>query len=135
MSINTPLVLTSLFLTLLVHPGFGLRAMKTYDCKHVRAHSPSECVLVTNSPNKVATGDEIVDLAHNNVVDVYDFFVQQFGWRSMDGNDTTIQTLTHYGGTIDFSFFSPEHGMFMAFSDGDGWMQGPWPQLDIGTSE
>jgi Zn-dependent metalloprotease len=133
MKINALLVLPSLFLTVVVHPVLGQRTMKTYNCNQVKAYSPSECVVATTSPNKVATGDNIVDLAHNNAIDVYDFFVQQFGWRGMDGKDKTTQTLTHYGD--EWAFFSIQHGWFMAFGDGDGWSLGSFPQLDMGRSE
>jgi Zn-dependent metalloprotease len=117
-----------------VHPKvFGARTMVTYHCNFLEASFLSQCDVVSTSPNKINSGDPTVDLAHNNVVDVYNFYLQKFGRKSMDGNDMTIQTLTHYGFLYNNAFFSPEEGGVLGFGDGDQVFFGNWAELDVGT--
>jgi Zn-dependent metalloprotease len=117
-----------------VHPKvFGARTMDTYNCNSLFADFLSECDVASTSPNKINSGDPTVDLAHNNLVDIYSFYLSQFGRKSMDGNDMKIQTLTHYGEQMNNAFFTAVQGGFLAFGDGDGAVFGNWAQLDVGT--
>jgi Zn-dependent metalloprotease len=117
-----------------VHPKvFGGRTMVTYDCNQVEVDLISQCDVVSTSPNKISSGDPTVDLAHNNIVDIYDFYLQKFGRRSMDGNDIKIQTLTHYGFGLNNAFFTSEQGGVLAFGDGDQIFYRNWAQMDVGT--
>jgi Zn-dependent metalloprotease len=107
--------------------------MDTYNCNSLFADFLSECDVASTSPNKINSGDPTVDLAHNNLVDIYSFYLSQFGRKSMDGNDMKIQTLTHYGEQMNNAFFTAVQGGFLAFGDGDGAVFGNWAQLDVGT--
>jgi Zn-dependent metalloprotease len=117
-----------------VHPKvFGARTMTTYHCNSIEVDYPSQCTIRTNSSDKISTGDRILDGAHNNEVDVYDFYAQHFGRKGMDGNELKVQTLTHYGMLYNNAFFSSEFGGFLAYGDGDGFQYDYWAQLDVGT--
>jgi hypothetical protein len=115
--------------------------MTTYQCNNYDAEElvlegdfVKYCDVVTTDPNRVDTGDETVDLAHNNLADVYDFYQQQFDWTGIDDKDKMIQTLTHVGYSYNNAFYTDAFGGLFGFGDGDGYEYGNWAEVDVGRS-
>jgi Zn-dependent metalloprotease len=102
-------------LLLAVHPQlFRIRDLQTIHCF---TFNWSTCYLISASPNKIyAPSYPAAQDAHNNVVDVYDFYEAHFGRRSMDGQDGVIRSVV--GWNYDDSYFSPPN--FLVFGNGNG---------------
>jgi Thermolysin metallopeptidase, catalytic domain/Fungalysin/Thermolysin Propeptide Motif len=117
-----------------VHPQvMGARSMTTYNCHNLVPNLLTDCSIASTSPNKVNFGDPPLDAAHNNAVDVYDFYQLHFGRKGMDGNDLKIQTLAHYGVNYNNAVFTSNAGGVLFYGDGDGLMYDHWAQFDIGA--
>jgi Zn-dependent metalloprotease len=103
---------------LAIHPKLSrARSLATYDCRN----RTTSCSVVSTSPDKIVASDIVAQDAHNNVVDAYEFFATNFGWRSFDNQEGAIEVFVHYGlNYTDSYFFSTGNKNWLVFGDGDG---------------
>jgi hypothetical protein len=62
----------------------GTPFIETYDCQETT--SAGSCILVSNSPTDISTGDLAIDLAHNYAIATYKYYWEHFQRDSIDGN-------------------------------------------------
>jgi Zn-dependent metalloprotease len=114
-------------LLLAVHPQlFRIRSVQTYDCP---TFNGSSCIMISDSPNKISTPYPAARDAHNNVIDVYDFYAAQFGRLSMDGQDGPIIIVVGLNISESY-FFGPR---LLLFGNGDGTANGSFWIASITT--
>jgi bacillolysin len=63
------------------------------------------------------TGNQVIDVVHENTKGVYDFFKENFGRDSIDGKGMTLKSVVHYGNNYNNAFWN---GRQMTYGDGDG---------------
>ncbi|MCW2926741.1 MAG: peptidase family protein [Thermoleophilia bacterium] len=63
------------------------------------------------------TGDEVLDVAHDNAEGVYDFYHSKFGRDSIDDRGMKLKSVVHYGNKYNNAFWNGSH---MTYGDGDG---------------
>jgi Zn-dependent metalloprotease len=101
-------------LLLAVHPQlFRIRSLATIHCSEL---NESSCSLISTSPDKISIPYPAAQDAHNNVVDVYDFYEAQFGRLSIDGQEGAIGIVV--GLNFSDSFFVAPN--FLVFGNGNG---------------
>jgi Zn-dependent metalloprotease len=102
-----------------VHPQvMGARSLSTFDCRR-REGGPSDCKLLSSSPDKIVSQKKAAEDAHNSAVDAYDFFKNFFDRDSFDGKGGTIRSFTNYGSFYNNAFYSGVFGG-MVYGNGDG---------------
>jgi bacillolysin len=116
------------------------------DCNTLEA---PDCVLpgtLVRSEAGPASGDAVVDVAHDNFGTVYDYFKNTFGRDSYDNAGHTIRSTVHMGQDFSNAFWCPDDcaaafgstpdGEQFAFGDGDGVQFAPMGQaLDVVAHE
>jgi bacillolysin/thermolysin len=63
------------------------------------------------------TGDQVLDVAHDNAKGVYDFFKSKFDRDSIDGRGMKLKSVVHHGNKYNNAFWNGSH---MTYGDGDG---------------
>ncbi|CAB9526445.1 Extracellular elastase [Seminavis robusta] len=110
--------------------GSGIPTMETYDCQESYGDN---CVLVSENPGPILTGDVALDAAHNNAYLTYQYFWDGFGRDSMDGAGMPLISRVHYGVDYNNAFWD---GTRMTYGDGDGVIFIPLSQgLDVVAHE
>jgi Zn-dependent metalloprotease len=99
---------------LAVHPQLHrIRSLSTLNCL---TSGLDQCSLISNSSEKIVTPNAAAQDAHNNVLDVYDFYETRFGRFSMDGFDGHINIIV---GIDDVESVFDNTGSLI-FGNGDG---------------
>lgn len=78
------------------------------------------------------SGDEVLDIAHDNAKGVYDFFKSKFDRDSIDGKGMKLKSIVHYGNKYNNAFWNGSH---MTYGDGDGVMFAPLVSSDVVAHE
>jgi Zn-dependent metalloprotease len=101
---------------LAVHPQlYRIRSLSTLNCLTVTSKL-DQCSLISNSSDKIVTPDAAAQDAHNNVLDVYDFYKTRFARFSMDGYDGHINIIVGID-DVESAFINPSS---LIFGNGDG---------------
>ncbi|NOK17290.1 M4 family metallopeptidase [Corallococcus carmarthensis] len=100
------------------------RNRKTYTAKN-RTTLPGTLV---RSEGQGASGDALLDQAHDNAGFTYDFYATVFGRDSYDGLGTTLTSSVHYSKNYVNAFWD---GTQMVYGDGDGVQSSALTVLDV----
>jgi Zn-dependent metalloprotease len=100
------------------------RDRKTYDANS-RNRLPGS---LARTEAQGATGDWVVDLAHDNAGLTYDFYASVLGRDGFDGSGGTITSTVHYQRNYVNAFWN---GTQMVYGDGDGTTASPLVVLDV----
>ncbi|GMU04812.1 M4 family metallopeptidase [Corallococcus caeni] len=100
------------------------RNRKTYTAKN-RTTLPGTLV---RSEGQGASGDALLDQAHDNAGFTYDFYANVFGRDSYDGLGTTLTSSVHYSKNYVNAFWD---GTQMVYGDGDGVQSSALTVLDV----
>ncbi|MFP2895981.1 M4 family metallopeptidase [Corallococcus sp. 4LFB] len=100
------------------------RNRKTYTAKN-RTTLPGTLV---RSEGQGASGDVLLDQAHDNAGFTYDFYANVFGRDSYDGLGTTLTSSVHYSKNYVNAFWD---GTQMVYGDGDGVQSSALTVLDV----
>lgn len=110
---------------------------------------PPYCVLpgtLMRTEGGSATGDSVVDAAHNHAGTVYDYYSTEFGRDSYDGLGHSIRSTVHFGVNWNNAAWCPDScaavfgsgsdGEQMIYGDGDGTNMSPLAQdIDVVAHE
>ncbi|MBZ4377398.1 M4 family metallopeptidase [Corallococcus sp. AS-1-6] len=100
------------------------RNRKTYTAKN-RTTLPGTLV---RSEGQGASGDAVLDQAHDNAGFTYDFYSSVFGRDSYDGLGTALTSSVHYSKNYVNAFWN---GTQMVYGDGDGSQSSALTVLDV----
>ncbi|MHA7627934.1 M4 family metallopeptidase [Corallococcus sp. M7] len=100
------------------------RNRKTYTAKN-RTTLPGTLV---RSEGQGASGDAVLDQAHDNAGFTYDFYANVFGRDSYDGLGTALTSSVHYSKNYVNAFWN---GTQMVYGDGDGSQSSALTVLDV----
>ncbi len=75
-----------------------------------------------------ASGDAVLDAAHDNAGITYDFYFSRFGRDSYNGAGATLTSTVHYSRNYVNAYWN---GTQMVYGDGDGSQSGPLTVLDV----
>ncbi|WP_375756371.1 M4 family metallopeptidase [Corallococcus exercitus] len=100
------------------------RNRKTYTAKN-RTTLPGTLV---RSEGQGASGDAVLDQAHDNAGFTYDFYANVFGRDSYDGMGTPLTSSVHYSKNYVNAFWN---GTQMVYGDGDGAQSNALTVLDV----
>ncbi|MBN8469948.1 M4 family metallopeptidase [Corallococcus exiguus] len=100
------------------------RNRKTYTAKN-RTTLPGTLV---RSEGQGASGDAVLDQAHDNAGFTYDFYATVFGRDSYDGLGTALTSSVHYSKNYVNAFWN---GTQMVYGDGDGSQSSALTVLDV----
>ncbi|HSP79152.1 MAG TPA: M4 family metallopeptidase, partial [Myxococcaceae bacterium] len=104
------------------------RNRKTYTAKN-RTSLPGTLV---RSEGQGASGDDILDMAHDNAGYTYDFYFNMFGRDSYNGAGATLTSTVHYSRNYVNAFWN---GSQMVYGDGDGSQSSALTVLDVVAHE
>ncbi len=104
------------------------RNRNTYTAKN-RTSLPGTLV---RSEGQGASGDDILDMAHDNAGYTYDFYFNMFGRDSYDGAGATLTSSVHYSRNYVNAFWN---GTQMVYGDGDGTQSSALTVLDVVAHE
>ncbi|SEM72192.1 bacillolysin/thermolysin [Mesobacillus persicus] len=96
------------------HPN--LEGIITYDAKNDGSAS-NDTVFTGNSASFKSDYDRAAVDAHYNSEKVYEYFLNEHGRNSLDGEGMAIQSFVHYGQDYNNAFWN---GRWMTYGDGDG---------------
>jgi bacillolysin len=100
----------------------------TYDANHGTGG-----VVLKRREGQPATGDAVLDAAHDNAGKVYDFYSTTFGRDSWDNQGDSIRSIVHFDVNYNNAFWD---GNSLTYGDGDGSNFGPFSQaLDVVAHE
>jgi bacillolysin len=94
----------------------NLGGILTYDAKN-DGNSSNDTLYVGNSAAFIGDYDRAAVDAHYNSEKVYDYFLNEHGRNSLDGEGMAINSYVHYGSNYNNAFWN---GRFMTYGDGDG---------------
>jgi Zn-dependent metalloprotease len=104
------------------------RNRKTYTAGN-RTTLPGTLV---RSEGQGASGDVVLDAAHDNAGITYDFYFGKFGRDSYNGAGATLTSSVHYSRNYVNAYWD---GTQMVYGDGDGVDSGPLTVLDVVAHE
>lgn len=94
----------------------NLGGIVTYDAKNDYSFS-NDTVHMGNSAAFISDYDRAAVDAHYNSEKVYDYFLNEHGRNSLDGNGMAIISRVHYGNNYNNASWN---GRWMTYGDGDG---------------
>lgn len=94
----------------------NLGGIVTYDAKNDNTSS-NDTVYVGNSAAFISDYDRAAVDAHYNSEKVYNYFLNEHGRNSLDGNGMAIISKVHYGNNYNNASWN---GRWMTYGDGDG---------------
>ncbi|WP_226646937.1 M4 family metallopeptidase [Mesobacillus subterraneus] len=94
----------------------NLGGIVTYDAKNDYSSS-NDSVHIGNSAAFISDYDRAAVDAHYNSEKVYDYFLNEHGRNSLDGNGMAIISKVHYGNNYNNASWN---GRWMTYGDGDG---------------
>lgn len=94
----------------------NLQGIFTYDAKN-DGNSSNDTLYVGNSAAFIGDYDRAAVDAHYNSEKVYDYFLNEHGRNSLDGEGMAINSYVHYGSNYNNAFWNGRH---MTYGDGDG---------------
>ncbi|MBT2642711.1 peptidase M4 family protein [Bacillus sp. ISL-41] len=94
----------------------NLGGIVTYDAKNDNTSS-NDTVYVGNSASFISDYDRAAVDAHYNSEKVYNYFLNEHGRNSLDGNGMAIISKVHYGNNYNNASWN---GRWMTYGDGDG---------------
>ncbi|WNF25100.1 M4 family metallopeptidase [Mesobacillus jeotgali] len=94
----------------------NLGGIVTYDAKNDYSSS-NDTVYMGNSAAFISDYDRAAVDAHYNSEKVYDYFLNEHGRNSLDGNGMAIISRVHYGNNYNNASWN---GRWMTYGDGDG---------------
>lgn len=94
----------------------NLGGIETYDAKNDYTAS-NDTLYVGNSAEFFSDYDRAAVDAHYNSEKVYDYFLNEHGRNSLDGNGMAIISKVHYGNNYNNASWN---GRWMTYGDGDG---------------
>jgi bacillolysin len=110
----------------------NLGGIVTYDAKNDNTSS-NDTVYVGNSAAFIGDYDRAAVDAHYNSEKVYDYFLNEHGRNSLDGNGMAIISKVHYGTNYNNASWN---GRWMTYGDGDGvFMTSLSAGLDVAAHE
>ncbi|KAA0546395.1 peptidase M4 family protein [Bacillus sp. BGMRC 2118] len=110
----------------------NLGGIITYDAKNDNTSS-NDTVYVGNSASFKEDYDRALVDAHYNSEKVYDYFLNEHGRNSLDGNGMAIISRVHYGNNYNNASWN---GRWMTYGDGDGvFMTSLSAGLDVAAHE
>lgn len=96
------------------HPN--LEGILTYDSKN-DGNTRNDTLFTGNSASFMSDYDRAAVDAHYNSEKVYDYFLNEHGRNSLDGEGMAIKSYVHYGNNYNNAFWN---GAWMTYGDGDG---------------
>jgi bacillolysin len=110
----------------------NLGGIETYDAKNDNS-SRNDTLYVGNSAAFIGDYDRAAVDAHFNSEMVYDYFLNEHGRNSLDGNGMAIISKVHYGTNYNNASWN---GRWMTYGDGDGvFMTSLSAGLDVAAHE
>ncbi|MBM7693637.1 Zn-dependent metalloprotease [Peribacillus deserti] len=110
----------------------NLGGIETYDAKNDNTAS-NDTLYVGNSAAFISDYDRAAVDAHYNSEKVYDYFLNEHGRNSLDGNGMAIISKVHYGTNYNNASWN---GRWMTYGDGDGiFMTSLSAGLDVAAHE
>jgi bacillolysin len=110
----------------------NLGGIVTYDAKNDNSSS-NDTVYVGNSAAFIGDYDRAAVDAHYNSEKVYDYFLNEHGRNSLDGQGMAIISRVHYGNNYNNASWN---GRWMTYGDGDGvFMTSLSAGLDVAAHE
>jgi bacillolysin len=110
----------------------NLGGIVTYDAKNDNTSS-NDTVYVGDSASFIGDYDRALVDAHYNSEKVYDYFLNEHGRNSLDGNGMAIISRVHYGTNYNNASWN---GRWMTYGDGDGvFMTSLSAGLDVAAHE
>ncbi|MFK9094009.1 M4 family metallopeptidase [Bacillus salipaludis] len=94
----------------------GLDGILTYDAKNDNSSS-NDTLYVGNSAAFIGDYDRALVDAHYNSEKVYDYYLNEHGRNSLDGEGMAIISKVHYGNNYNNASWN---GRWMTYGDGDG---------------
>jgi len=94
----------------------NLEGIFTYDAKN-DGSSANDTMYVGNSASFKSDYDRAAVDAHYNSEKVYDYYLNEHGRNSLDGEGMAIVSKVHYGENYNNAFWN---GSYMTYGDGDG---------------
>jgi Zn-dependent metalloprotease len=94
----------------------NLEGIFTYDAKN-DGRASNDTLYVGNSAAFIGDYDRAAVDAHYNSEKVYDYFLNEHGRNSLDGEGMAIVSKVHYGNNYNNAFWN---GSYMTYGDGDG---------------
>lgn len=94
----------------------NLVGIETYDAKN-DSTSSNDTLYVGNSAAFIGDYDRAAVDAHYNSEKVYEYFLNEHGRNSLDGNGMAIISKVHYGNNYNNASWN---GRWMTYGDGDG---------------
>lgn len=112
-------------------PAYRLRQSKvqTFDMNNGTYHGGATDVT-SNTPH--FTNDPTAVQAHWGAEQTYQYFLQEHGRNSFDGEGSVIRSYVHYGSKYNNAFWD---GLRMTYGDGDGVNYTPLVSIDIVAHE
>ncbi|RFU61855.1 M4 family metallopeptidase [Peribacillus glennii] len=94
----------------------NLQGIFTYDSKN-DGISSNDTLYIGNSAAFIGDYDRAAVDAHYNSEKVYDYYLNEHGRNSLDGEGMAIKSYVHYGNNYNNAFWN---GRWMTYGDGDG---------------
>jgi len=94
----------------------NLEGIFTYDAKN-DGSSRNDTLYMGNSAAFINDYDRAAVDAHYNSEKVYEYFLNEHGRNSLDGEGMAINSYVHYGNNYNNAFWN---GRYMTYGDGDG---------------
>ena len=101
---------------------YGARTMETRNC-----NNSINCIIVSTSPDKIVLPSDLpIQAAHNNAIDVYDYYLQKHGRESIDDKGMQLVSYVYYNSgdptKLNNAFWD---GNKMTYTMTDGIQAGP----------
>ncbi|WP_404331796.1 M4 family metallopeptidase [Mesobacillus maritimus] len=96
------------------HPN--LEGILTYDSKN-DGNTRNDTLFTGNSASFMSDYDRAAVDAHYNSEKVYEYYLNEHGRNSLDGEGMAIKSYVHYGNNYNNAFWN---GAWMTYGDGDG---------------
>lgn len=100
-------------------PGF-YRAVHDAKNDFDEDNLPGKIIRVEGQEASVTT-DTAVNEAYDNVGKVLEFYLQQFGWKSIDNRNAHVISTVHFGKNYENAFWDPSRNQ-MVFGDGHNFL-------------
>jgi bacillolysin len=94
----------------------NLEGIFTYDAKN-DGTSSNDTLYTGNSAAFISDYDRAAVDAHYNSEKVYEYYLNEHGRNSLDGEGMAINSYTHFGNNYNNAFWN---GRYMTYGDGDG---------------